>query len=308
MIDLHLHTTASDGRLTPAELVARAGQARLTTISVTDHDTVAAYADVSAAARGANIRVVPGIEITSIDEGRDVHMLGYFFDPVSAALGTFLEGQRALRVARVREIAIRLGALGMPVDVEGVLQAAANKPGSSVGRPQLARALVAAGYVESVQDAFEQWLAAGRPAYVPRTGPSPATVIELIHEAGGVASLAHPGVTKKDFLIASLVERGLDAIEVFHSDHTPEDELAYQSLATRLGVLISGGSDFHGDPFDPFGSLRAGSLPGHSGSLRASDPSRPNKRTQRNVLGVVTLPAPAFAALEARAQQRKRAS
>jgi predicted metal-dependent phosphoesterase TrpH len=304
LIDLHLHTTASDGRLTPAELVARAGQARLTTISVTDHDTVAAFADLTAAARDASIRVVPGIEITSIDEGRDVHMLGYFFDPASGALGTFLEGQRALRVARVREIGHRLSALGMQIDVEAVVQAAANRPGSSVGRPQLARALVAAGYVESVQDAFDRWLASGKPAYVPRTGPSPATAIDVIREAGGVASFAHPGVTRKDGLIATLVDRGLDAIEVYHSDHLPEDELAYRSLATRLGILISGGSDFHGDPFDsperPPG--------GRSGSLRASEPSRPNKRTQRNVLGVVTLPAPAFEALEARAQQRKRAS
>jgi predicted metal-dependent phosphoesterase TrpH len=295
LIDLHLHTTASDGRLTPAELVVRAGQARLTTISVTDHDTVAAFADVSAAAGIANIRVVPGIEITSIDQGRDVHVLGYFVDPVSAALGTFLEGQRALRVGRVREIAIRLSTLGMPVDVEAVLQAAATRPGSSVGRPQLARALVAAGYVESVQVAFEQWLATGQPAYVPRTGPSPATVIDVIHEAGGVASFAHPGVTKKDGLIASLADRGLDAIEVYHSDHAPEDVRTYTSLAVRLGVLISGGSDFHGDPFDPFDSLRAGS------------PSRKRRgpRTNRNVLGAVSLPAPAFEALEARAQQRK---
>ena len=310
MIDLHLHTTASDGRLSPADLVARASQARLTTISVTDHDTVAAFAEVSAAARRASIRVVPGIEITSIDDGRDVHLLGYFFDPVSAALGTFLEGQRALRVARVREIGIRLSELGMPVDVEAVLQAAAHRPGASVGRPQLARALVAAGYVVSVQEAFELWLATGQPAYVPRTGPSPATAIEVIHGAGGVASFAHPGVTRRDSLISALVDRGLDAIEVYHSDHAPEDERTYQSLATRLGVLISGGSDFHGDPFDSperppsgrSGSLRAGP------STPAGDPPRRNSRARRGVLGVVALPAPDFDALEARAQHRKQAS
>ena len=188
----------------------------------------------------------------------------------------------------------------MQVDVEAVLQTAASRPGTSVGRPQLARALVAAGYVESVQDAFEQWLATGQPAYVPRTGPSPATVIEVIHAAGGVASFAHPGVTRKDGLIATLVDRGLDAIEVYHSDHTLEDERTYQLLATRLGVLISGGSDFHGDPFDSPERKR-------SGSLRAGDPRR-NTRTQRNVLGVVSLPAFAFEALEAKAEQRKQPS
>ena len=286
----------------PAELVARASQARLTTISVTDHDTVAALTDVTAAARSANIRVVPGIEITSIDEGRDVHVLGYFFNPASATLGTFLEGQRALRVARVREIGIRLSTLGMPIEVDAVLQAAANRPGSSVGRPQLARALVAAGYVESVQDAFDQWLATGQPAFVRRTGPSPATVITVIHEAGGVASFAHPGVTRRDALIPALVERGLDAIEVYHSDHAPEDERTYLSLATRLGVLISGGSDFHGDPFDPFDSPER-PLGGRSGSLRAG-----SRRARRGVLGVVSLPAAAFEALETKAQQRKQAS
>lgn len=316
MIDLHLHTTASDGRLTPAGLVARASQARLTTISVTDHDTVAAFAELTAAARSAEIRVVPGIEITSIDEGRDVHMLGYFFDPASAALGAFLEGQRALRVARVREIGIRLSTLGMPVDVEAVLQAAANRPGSSVGRPQLARAMVAAGHVESVQEAFDQWLASGQPAYLPRTGPSPATVIDVIHHAGGVASFAHPGVTRRDAMIPALVERGLDAIEVYHSDHAPEDERTYTLLATRLGVLISGGSDFHGpsDRFDPFDSSERTS---RSDSLRAGAPERSSRpvslragslRARRGMLGVVSLPAAAFEALEARAQQRKQAS
>ncbi len=276
--------------------------AGLTTIAVTDHDTVAAFEDVTAEARAAGIRVVPGIEMTSIDEGRDVHVLGYFFDPGSAALGTFLEGQRALRVWRVREIGARLGTLGMPVDVEAVLQAAANRPGTSVGRPQLARALIKAGHVGSVQEAFEQWLATGQPAYVPRTGPSPSAVIGVIHDAGGIASFAHPGVTRRDGLIAPMVDHGLDAIEVYHSDHTPEDERAYASMATRLGVLISGGSDFHGVPFD------SPERHGRSGPLRASDPARSPGRARRGTLGVVSLPAPAFEALEEKARERKKAS
>ena len=278
MIDLHLHTTASDGHLSPAQLVARASAAGLTTISVTDHDTVAAIAEVTEAARGVNIRVVPGIEITAVDGGRDVHMLGYFFDPLSTTLATVLEQQRALRVARVREISARLAALGMPIDVESVLLAAAARPGSSVGRPQVARQLVQAGYVTSVQDAFDQWLAAGRPAFIPRTGPSPAAIVDTIHQAGGVASIAHPAVTKRDELIAPLVEHGLDAIEVYHSDHSPEAEQIYRAMAKRLGALVSGGSDFHGDD-------------------AALNPSR----TRRSILGVVCLPAIAFAALQDRA-------
>lgn len=247
MIDLHLHTTASDGRLTPPELVARVAAAGITTMSVTDHDTVAGLAEVGIEAASRGIRLVPGIEITSIADGRDVHMLGYFFEPSSAPLATFLVGQRALRIARVREIGARLATFGMPVDVDAVLLAAAARPGSSVGRPQLARALVAGGHVGSVQEAFEKWLATGQPAFVPRSGPSPAAVVDVIHAAGGVASLAHPAVTKRDDLIKPLVDHGLDAIEVYHSDHTLEAVRDYRNLALRLGVLVSGGSDFHGE-------------------------------------------------------------
>ena len=274
MIDLHLHTTASDGRLSPAQLVARASAAGLTTISVTDHDTVAALGEVTAVAKGVDIHVVPGIEITAVDDGRDVHMLGYFFDPGSASLADVLEHQRALRVARVREIGAKLATLGMVVDVESVLLAAAARPGSAVGRPQVARELVRAGYVTSVQDAFDKWLATGRPAFIPRTGPSPAAIVAAIHEAGGMASMAHPGVTKRDELIAPLVDNGMDAIEIHHSDHTPEDQYHYQVIAHRYSVLVTGGSDFHGD------------------------------ETRRNALGVVTLPPAAFDALREAHERR----
>ena len=282
MIDLHLHTTASDGRLTPAQLVARASGAGLTTISVTDHDTVAAFAEVSTLARAAGIRVVPGIEITAVDQGRDVHMLAYFFDAESPELASFLERQRALRVQRLRDIGARLAALGAPVDVEGVLLPAAARPGTSVGRPQLARALVAAGHVRTVQEAFDRFLATGQPAFVPRTGPTPADVVRVVHRVGGVASMAHPAVTSRDELIAPLVADGLDAIEVYHSDHTPEDERAYFDLAMRLGVAMSGGSDFHGE-----------------------DPGVAQGRPRRAMLGAVALPPAAFARLEERARDRQ---
>jgi predicted metal-dependent phosphoesterase TrpH len=282
LIDLHLHTTASDGRLSPAQLVARAKSAGLTTISVTDHDTVAALAEVTEVAAVAGIRVVSGIEITAVDEGRDVHMLGYFFDPDSAPLGSVLEHQRALRVARVREIGERLATLGLVIDVVWVLRAGAARPGSSVGRPQVARELVRAGYVKSVQEAFDKWLATGRPAFISRTGPSPAVIVDAIHEAGGVASMAHPGVTRRDELIGPLAEHGLDAIEVYHSDHSPEDQQHYQRIARRRNLLVSGGSDFHGD-----------------------DPAMVPGRAKRGVLGVVSLPPADFAVLEERSRTRQ---
>jgi len=276
-----MHTTASDGRLTPAELVARVSAARLTTISVTDHDTVAAIAEVTAAATASGIRVVPGIEITAVEQGRDVHVLGYFFDPAHQGLAAFLVNQRALRVSRVRAIAARLAALNMVIEVDDLLTKAATRPGSSVGRPQIARELVRAGHVSSVQEAFDLWLASGRPAFMPRTGPGPADVVRMIHEAGGIASFAHPGVTKRDELLAPLVEAGLDAIEVYHSDHTPEDTAAYRRVAARLGILVTGGSDFHGE--DPsFAKATEG------------------RRARRTVLGAVVLPDADLAALELR--------
>lgn len=285
MIDLHLHTTASDGRLSPAQLVARLAAAGITTMSVTDHDTVAALVEVGAEAAARGIRLVPGIEITSVADGRDVHLLGYFIDPANAPLLAFLEGQRALRVSRVREIGARLAVLGMPIDVEALVTTAATRPGTSVGRPQVARALVSAGHVGSVQEAFERWLATGLPAFVPRTGPSPAAVVEVVHAAGGIISFAHPAVTRRDELIRPLADHGLDAIEVYHSDHRPEDVQEYRNLAQRLGVLISGGSDFHGE-----------------------DPLAPTERarTRRSTLGAVVLPPDDLAALGSRAAERRR--
>ena len=284
MIDLHLHTTASDGRLSPAELVARVSAAGITTMGVTDHDTVAAVGEVSALAAPLGIRVVAGIEVTAVDHGRDVHMLAYFVDVDSPALLGFLARQRELRVARVREIGMRLAALGAPVDVDGVLVPAALRPGASVGRPQLARALVAAGHVRSVQEAFDRLLATGQPAFVPRSGPSPFDVVRVVHDEGGLVSIAHPGVTKRDDLIAPLAEAGMDALEAYHSDHAPDVERQYLDMAARLGLAVTGGSDFHGE-----------------------DPSSPSPRPQRAVLGQVTLPADQLAAFEAlRASRRGR--
>ena len=283
-----MHTTASDGRLSPAELVVRAATAGLTTIAVTDHDTVAAVAETTAIAAAAGIRVVPGIEITSVEDHRDVHVLGYFFDPASERLAAFLVGQRERRVTRVREMAERLAAANLFIDVDRLLKTAAERPGSSVGRPQIAREMVRAGHVPSVQAAVELWLAAGRPAFVPRSGPDAAAVIAIIHGAGGVASFAHPGVTRRDDLIAPLADRGLDAIEVYHSDHTQEDTTAYRRLAARHGLLVSGGSDFHGD--DP------------SMADSPSGKAAVDKRARRGIFGAVGLPPSDFLALEQRSR------
>lgn len=248
MIDLHLHTTASDGRCTPRELVGRAVTAGVTVMAVTDHDTMAAVGEVQALARDQGIEALAGIEITAIDDGRDVHMLGYFLRPDDPGLIAFLVDQREIRVARVRAIADRLAEIGKPVDVRASLAAAAARPSQSVGRPLVARALIEAGHATSVGDAFDRFLAQGRVAFVPRPGAPPRQVIRLVHVAGGLVSLAHPGRTRIDEQIPELAAAGLDALEVYHSDHDERTTRRYRTLAGGLGLLMTGGSDFHGDP------------------------------------------------------------
>jgi predicted metal-dependent phosphoesterase TrpH len=248
VIDLHLHTTASDGRLSPTALVARAAMAGVDVLAVTDHDTTDGYDEAAAEAARRGVRLVAGIEITAVERGRDVHMLAYFFDRREAGFAAFLATQRSTRVARIADMAARLEVLGLPIDIEEVLTEARTHSSKSIGRPRLARAMIDAGYVATVREAFDKWLGQGRPAFVQRTGPSPEDVIAIVHRAEGIVSLAHPGRTKLDTRIPALRDAGLDAIEVYHSDHDPEMVREYLAVAHRLGLLISGGSDFHGDP------------------------------------------------------------
>jgi predicted metal-dependent phosphoesterase TrpH len=246
LIDLHLHTTASDGTLAPAALVARAAEAGLTTISVTDHDTVAGIPEARQAADALGVRLINGLEITSIENQRDVHLLAYFVNPSDETLGSFLLRQRAHRIGRLREIAARLQTLGCGVDLEPLLADAASSAGRSVGRPLIADALVAAGHARDRTDAFDRLLGNGRPAFVPRSGPPPDEVISIVIHAGGIVSLAHPGLTCMDEVIPRLAEAGLAALEVRHSDHDALTEQRYRELAARHGLAVSGGSDFHG--------------------------------------------------------------
>src|SRR5207302_4032798 len=159
VIDLHLHTTASDGRCSPRQLVDRAAKAGVTVMGVTDHDTTAAVAEVRALAAPRGIEVIAGIEITAVEDGKDIHILGYFIDPENVQLSAFLVRQRNQRIARVKAIGDRLALLGVPVDVIPLIKKASDEGGSSVGRPQIARAMIAAGYVRDSREAFDQWLA-----------------------------------------------------------------------------------------------------------------------------------------------------
>ena len=248
MTDLHLHTTASDGRCTPRELVDRVAAAGVTVMAVTDHDTTASVFEVQARAAACGIEALAGIEVTAVERGRDVHVLGYFLDPREARLVEFLRLQRERRVERVRLIAARLAELGMPIDVQSLLDEGTRDGSRSIGRPQVARALQRAGYVANTKEAFDRFLGAGRPAFVTRPGSAPEVVIGIIQGAGGIASLAHPGRTRLDSRIEALGLSGLDALEVYHSDHDDAAIERYQRMASRLGLLVTGGSDFHGDP------------------------------------------------------------
>ena len=257
MIDLHTHTTASDGRCTPPELVARARHAGVTVLSVTDHDTVAGCDAARASCADAQIEFVAGIEITAIRDEADIHILGYFIDVESATLRAFLAAQRQQRVERIRRMIDRLGALGIPLDADAILQPAIANPSTAVGRPWIARALVAAGHVATTSEAFDLWLARGRPAFVPRQGAPPGDVIARIHDAGGIASLAHPGLIGRDAWIAEFAAAGLDAIEVYHTNHDEAATAHYRAIADRLNLAVSGGSDYHAD--ESHGALHPGS-------------------------------------------------
>jgi predicted metal-dependent phosphoesterase TrpH len=257
VIDLHTHTNASDGRCTPAELVARAAAAGVTVLSVTDHDTVAACEAVGAACRTAGIEFVPGIEVTAVRDEADVHVLGYFVDPESAALRTFLIEQRQNRIDRVGRMVARLVQAGLRLDADAILRPAVEDPSKSVGRPCIARALVAAGYVKSSNEAFAQWLGRGRPGFVAREGAPPEEVVAHIHAAGGIASLAHPGLHKRDSRIAGFVEAGLYSLEAHHTDHDAATIVRYRAMAEQFSVALSGGSDYHAD--DSHGAPHPGS-------------------------------------------------
>ena len=243
MIDLHLHTSASDGTDTPAELVRACREAGITTMAVTDHDTTAAIREVAREAERAGIAMVPGIEITAAWRGSDIHVLGYFFDPESPALRAFLDEQIADRIRRARAVGERLASLGVPIDMEALI---VRNEGRPVLRPHFAEAMVDAGHAEHEWDAFDRYIGEGKPAYVARQGATPAEVVALIRDAGGISSMAHPGVTQQDDLIAGLAAAGLDALEAYHTDHSAEEAARYLALARQLGLAVTGGSDFHG--------------------------------------------------------------
>jgi 3',5'-nucleoside bisphosphate phosphatase len=240
-IDLHAHTIFSDGSLSPPGLVALALERGVAVLAITDHDSVEALPHARAAA-GSALELVPGIEMSTAAEGFDLHVLGYFLDPTHPGLLTTLARFREERMNRARAMVERLAGLGLPVSADAVFALAG--PGV-VGRPHVAEALRRAGYVETVDDAFRRYLGAHGEAYVPRPAFAPGEAITLIHAAGGVSVLAHPGPMLSDALIERLVTQGLRGLEVWHPVHGAAQVRRYRALARRLDLLETGGSDFH---------------------------------------------------------------
>lgn len=249
IIDLHAHTIFSDGSSTPLELIELAIKQGARAIAMTDHDTVAGLGEGRRAAERLGIEFINGIEISAEYSPGTMHILGYFINDESATLLAKLAELREARERRNPEIASRLQALGCDISYEDVARLAGNKV---VGRPHFARLMVERGYAASIQDAFNRFLAKGADAYVEKARLSPMDSIALIHEAGGAAVLAHPYQLKlssfedAEQLIGELVQMGLDGIEAIYSRHSLEERSKYAEMAKRLGLLVTGGSDFHG--------------------------------------------------------------
>lgn len=256
--DLHLHSICSDGALSPEALVSLAHSRGLRALALTDHDTIDGVARARVAAQACGLELVTGIEMTCRSRGRDVHVLGYGFDEGSAALAASLARSRDRRDERAREMVAKLNALGLAIAFDDVKRLAGTAP---VGRPHVARALVASGAVRSIDEAFRKFLSDFGPAFVPASTLGSDEAIALIRATGGVAVCAHPSLYRgwsAEGLVEALAAEGLGGVEVWHPKHGVEESRRLSELARRFGLLETGGSDFHGGG-------NGGVLPGDAG-------------------------------------------
>ncbi len=248
--DLHVHTTASDGLYSPAEVAEMATTIGLSAIAITDHDTVDGIIPARRSSR--RLEVIPGIELSTEYAGHEIHILGYYIDTGHPRLMRLLRELRQSRVGRAEKMVARLAELGYGIELERVCQIAGK---AAPGRPHIARALLEKGFIESVRQAFDTLLAYGGPAYVERFKLTPCEAIELVKEAGGVAVLAHPGLSGVEALIEDLVKSGLQGLEARHPEHDAEQVERFSALAGALGLIVTGGSDYHGGQSSTGGEL-----------------------------------------------------
>lgn len=243
-IDLHMHSTASDGSDAPEAVAALAERNGLAVIALTDHDSLDGIPAAAARAEAAGIRLIPGVELSVHEEGTDVHLLAYGFDPTDPELTASIARYRDARRERARKILARLKGLGIRVPLETVEEIA---QGGALGRPHVAEALLQAGHIETFNEAFQRFLGAHAPAYVAKAVVRLEEAVSVVRDAGGVTVLAHPGTLNRDHLIPGWARRGLDGIEVWHSKHDATAIARYQGFAKLHGLLMTGGSDYHGE-------------------------------------------------------------
>jgi len=241
--DLHVHSLASDGTFTCAQLVKESIKRKLSAIAIVDHDTVAAVGEATALAEGLDLEIIPGIELTAQYENQEIHILGYFLDYQNNLLLQKLKLVQQSRIERVYQILINLEGLGIKLDPEAVFKISGT---GTVGRMHIARALVEKGCVGTTAEAFRKYIGDKSPAYVLGFRLSPQEAIQIINDAGGVAVLAHPYILRNDELIAEFAGMGLKGIEVYYPEHSQSMVNFYLDLAKKLNLLVTGGSDFHG--------------------------------------------------------------
>ncbi len=256
-LDLHMHSTASDGDLAPADVVRIALDGRLDVIALADHDTTAGVGEAVEAAEGHPIEVVPAIEMSSTRDGQDLHILGYFVDPDAPSLTAHRAHASSGRVERLLMMVDRLREQGVDVDVETVIEKA-QEEGRNVGRPHLAKAMVEAGYVSSVQEAFDRYISDDHPAFLPTALQDPTGAIEGIVAAGGVAVWAHPPRDRVQALTPEFKAAGLGGLEVYRPSHSSAYTVELEELSARLGLLKTGGSDWHGPKDGELGGFYVG--------------------------------------------------
>ena len=241
--DLHVHTTASDGTLTPEQTVREAALVGMEAVGIADHDTIAGIEPALAVGHEAGIIVVPAVEINTDFGSNEMHILGYYINCASTSLNENLERLRAGRLERGRKIVEKLNEIGLNISMDRVQEIASD---GAIGRPHIARALVEAGYVRGMGGAFGKYLVRGAPTYVPRHKLTPFQAVDIILQAGGVPVLAHPGTNKHDEMIPQLVEAGIMGIEVYHTDHSSVQAKHYLKIAEKYDLIATGGSDSHG--------------------------------------------------------------
>jgi predicted metal-dependent phosphoesterase TrpH len=246
-VDLHMHSTASDGALAPAAVIAAASRAQLSAIALTDHDTVDGLPEAIRAGAEAGIRVIAGVELSAVWEEKEIHLLGLHLERLDAIAGPLARFQGE-RHARAEQIVEKLNKQNVTISMDDVL---AQSAGGAVGRPHVARALIAAGWVRDQREAFDRYLGFGRSAYVAKPFLSAGDAIAMVHEAGGIAVYAHPGGEGRRDKVEALAGQGLDGLEVRHPSHSADDIARLGALTDHFGLVPSGGSDWHGAPEGP---------------------------------------------------------